>query len=160
LLLWAGIASPLRWWVKAGAIVVTSVFFVEAFYSSKSLLGCRASDGCRAIPAAVDARGRAGSEGARCRLDLLWVEEVDENNVPVGTPAPIGCPTPSRWRTNRSRRATRSCPVIPQEGTAEDIDESQDAADQHGEPAGKRQPAGPQCEQCRSLQASQPSRTT
>src|SRR5207302_1669599 len=39
LLLWAGIASPLRWWIKAGAIVVTSVFFVEAFFASKSLLG-------------------------------------------------------------------------------------------------------------------------
>ena len=34
-----GLTAKLAWWVKATAIVVTSGFFVEAFFATKSLLG-------------------------------------------------------------------------------------------------------------------------
>src|SRR5439155_1942269 len=39
LLLSMGLTSRLAWWIKAVAIVVTSCFFVEAFYASRGLLG-------------------------------------------------------------------------------------------------------------------------
>ena len=34
-----GLTSRFAWWIKASAIVVSSVFFVEVFYASKGLLG-------------------------------------------------------------------------------------------------------------------------
>ena len=38
LLLSLGLASRFAWWVKAAAIVVTSVFFVEAFFATPRVL--------------------------------------------------------------------------------------------------------------------------
>jgi hypothetical protein len=35
LLLALGLFSPLAWWIKAAAILVSSVFFVEVFFATK-----------------------------------------------------------------------------------------------------------------------------
>ncbi len=37
LLLSVGLTARIIWWVKAGAIVLTSFFFVEVFFASKGL---------------------------------------------------------------------------------------------------------------------------
>ena len=55
LLLALGLSSRFAWWVKAAAIVVTSLFFVEVFFATKGLLGWP----------------RAGQLPAR--FQLLWV---------------------------------------------------------------------------------------
>jgi hypothetical protein len=84
LLLSVGLTSPLRWWIKAAAIVVTSVFFVEAFFATKGLLGW---PGSGRLPArfqllwtrVVEPDPKIHDAGSI----FLWVEEVDENNVPI-----------------------------------------------------------------------------
>jgi hypothetical protein len=87
LLLSAGFTARYAWWVKASAIVVTSLFFVEVFFASKGLLGW---PGTGALPAklqllwtrVVEPDLKLSNRGAI----YLWVEEVDENNVPSGLP--------------------------------------------------------------------------
>src|ERR1700693_1085576 len=122
LLLSVGLTSPLRWWVKAGAIVVTSVFFVEAFFSTKSLLGW---PGSGRLPArfqllwtrVVEPDPKSHDAGAI----FLWVEEVDENNVPTGTPRSYRMPY-TRPLADRSLKARDEIMSgNPQEGTADDV---------------------------------------
>jgi hypothetical protein len=87
LLLSAGLTARYAWWIKASAIVVTSLFFVEVFFASKGLLGW---PGTGALPAkfqllwtrVVEPDLKLSNRGAI----YLWVEEVDENNVPSGLP--------------------------------------------------------------------------
>ena len=126
LLLWAGLTSPLRWWVKAAAITVTSLFFVEAFFSTKGLLGW---PGSGRLPGrfqllwtrVVEPDPRMHDAGSI----FLWVEEVDENNVPLGTPRSyrLAYTKPMAEKTLKARDEIMS--GNPQEGTAEDMDESQ-----------------------------------
>ena len=53
------------WWVKAVAIVVTSVFFVEVFYATKGLLGW------------------PGTEKLPQHFQLLWARMVEPDAVPL-----------------------------------------------------------------------------
>jgi hypothetical protein len=126
LLLWASLTSPLRWWVKAAAIVVASLFFVEAFFSTKSLLGW---PGTGRLPGrfqllwtrVVEPDPKIHDAGSI----FLWVEEVDENNVPLGTPRSfrLAYTKPMADKTLKARDEIMS--GNPQEGTAEDMEESQ-----------------------------------
>src|SRR5258708_2766779 len=126
LLLWAGIASPLRWWIKAGAIVVTSVFFVEAFFASKSLLGWPSVG---RLPGkfqllwtrVVEPDPKVHDAGSI----FLWVEEVDENNVPVGTPRSFRLPYTKPMADKSLKARDEIMSGNRQEGTAEDIDDSE-----------------------------------
>ena len=87
LLLWAGLTSPIRWWVKAAAIVVTSFFFVEVYFATQSLRGWPGTD---RLPAkfqllwtrVVEPDPKVRDAGSI----FLWIEQLDENNVPTGTP--------------------------------------------------------------------------
>jgi hypothetical protein len=125
LLLSVGLSSPLRWWVKAAAIMLTSVFFVEVFFSTKSLLGW---PGSGRLPArfqllwtrVVEPDPKSHDAGAI----FLWVEEVDENNVPTGTPRSYRLPytKPMADRSLKARDEIMS--GNPQEGTAEDLAEN------------------------------------
>ena len=112
LLAWA-LSSRFAWWVKAIAIVVTSVFFVEVFFATKGLLGWPGvGHAAAALPAAVDAGGRARSQDQRSGRDLsLGRGGRREQRAEPASRAPIGCPIPSRLPTARSRRATRSWPA-------------------------------------------------
>jgi hypothetical protein len=126
LLLTVSLTSPFRWWVKAAAIVVTSVFFVEQFFTTKSLLGW---PGTGRLPArfqllwtrVVEPDPKVRDPGAI----FLWVEEVDENNVPTGTPRSyrLAYTKPMADRSLKARDEIMS--GNPQEGTAEDMDENQ-----------------------------------
>jgi hypothetical protein len=126
LLLWAGLTSPLRWWVKAAAITLTSLFFVEAFFSTKGLLGW---PGGGRLPGrfqllwtrVVEPDPKIRDAGSI----FLWVEEVDENNVPVGTPRSyrVGYSKPLEDKVLKARDEIMS--GNPQEGTAEDLEENQ-----------------------------------
>jgi hypothetical protein len=122
LLLSVGLTSPLRWWVKAVAIVLTSAFFVEVFFATKGLLGW---PGTGRLPArfqllwtrVVEPDPKIHDAGSV----FLWVEEVDENNVPTGTPRSYRLPytKPLADRSLKARDEIMS--GNPQEGTAEDL---------------------------------------
>jgi hypothetical protein len=126
LLLAVGLTSPLRWWVKAAAIIVSSVFFVEVFFSTQSLLGW---PGSGRLPGkfqllwtrVVEPDPKIHDPGAI----YFWVEEVDENNVPTGTPRSfrLGYTKPMADKALKAKDEIMS--GNPQEGTAEDMDEDQ-----------------------------------
>ena len=126
LLLSAGLTSPLRWWIKAAAIVVTSVFFVEAFFATKGLLGW---PGSGRLPArfqllwtrVVEPDPKIHDAGSI----FLWVEEVDENNVPTGTPRSYRLPYTKPMADKSLKARDEIMSGNPQEGTAEDLDENE-----------------------------------
>ena len=128
LLLSISLTSPFRWWVKAAAIVVTSAFFVEAFFATKGLLGW---PGTGRLPArfqllwsrVVEPDPKSHDAGAI----FLWVEEVDENNVPTGTPRSYRLPYTKPLADKSLKARDEIMSGNPQEGTAEDLDENETA---------------------------------
>ena len=159
LLLTLGLSSRFAWWVKATVIVVTSLFFVEVFFATKGLLGWP----------------RAGQLPARFQLlwvrvvepDLknanpgaiyLWIEEVDENNVPDGVPRSFRLPY-SRPLADRSAKARDE--IIsgkPQQGSAEEITGGDNKEDANSDKPGSRVEPGTtvvDLEQFRLLQQAQ-----
>ncbi len=129
LLLSVGLTARIIWWVKAGAIVLTSFFFVEVFFASKGLLGWPATG---ALPPkfqllwsrVVEPDLKIGNRGSI----YLWVEEVDENNVPSGLPRSYRLPYSVKLadRTNKARDEIMA--GNPQEGIAEDLLEGEESA--------------------------------
>jgi hypothetical protein len=122
LLLSLGLSSRFAWWVKAIAIVVTSAFFVEAFFSTRSLLGWprsgRLPDRFQLLWVRVVEPDRLSANPGAI---YLWVEEVDENNVPDGVPRSYRLPY-SRPLADRSSKARDEIMSgKPQQGTAEDL---------------------------------------
>jgi hypothetical protein len=126
LLLSASLASPIRWWVKAAAITVTSLFFIEAFFATKGLLGW---PGGGRLPSrfqllwtrVVEPDPKIRDPGSI----FFWVEEVDENNVPSGMPRSYRLPysKPLAERSLKARDEIMS--GNPQEGTADDLAENE-----------------------------------
>jgi hypothetical protein len=130
LLLGMGLNARLAWWIKAASIVVTSAFFVEAFFATKSLLGWPATG---QLPAkfqllwtrVVEPDPKITEAGAV----YLWVEEVDANNVPTGVPRAYRLPY-SRPLADRSIKARDEIMSgNPQEGTAEDLTAAESQAE-------------------------------
>jgi len=125
LLLGIGLTSRLVWWVKAAAIVVTSVFFVEAFYATKGLLGWPGSE---RLPSrfqllwvrAVEPDAKVGDPGAI----YLWVEELDENNVSSGVPRAYRLPYSRPLADRASKARDEIVKGNPQQGSAEDLPEA------------------------------------
>ena len=122
LLLALGLGARLAWWVKAAAIVVTSVFFLEVFFATKGLLGWpRAGQ----LPPrfqllwvrVVEPDLKSSNPGAI----YLWIEEVDENNVPDGVPRSyrLAYSRPLADRAAKARDEIMS--GKPQQGLAEDL---------------------------------------
>jgi hypothetical protein len=136
LLLNMGLSSRFRWWIKAMAIVVTCAFFIEVFFSTKSLLGW---PGTGALPPrfqllwtrVVEPDPKISDPGAI----FLWVEELDENNVPSGTPRSYRL----RYTPPLADRSLKARDEImagnPQEGTANDMegDDSKANTQEHAE---------------------------
>jgi hypothetical protein len=92
-LLLMGLTSRLPWGVKALTIIVTSAFFVVVFFETRGLLSY---PGNGKLPARFQLLGarivepdhKTGDQGAI----YLWVEEIDENNVPKDIPRNIRMP--------------------------------------------------------------------
>src|SRR5262245_35023504 len=123
LLLALGLSARLAWWVKATAIVVTSVFFVEMFFSTKDLLGWPRTG---QLPPrfqllwvrVVEPDPKSSNTGAI----YLWVEEVDDNNVPDGLPRSYRLPYTRPLADRSSKAREEIMRGKPQQGLAEDID--------------------------------------
>ena len=122
-LLCMGLTSRFAWWLKGVVIVVTSFFFVESFFATKGLLGW---PGNGRLPhrfqllwtRVVEPDRKVNDPGAI----YLWVEELDPNNVPSGTPRSFQLPysVPLADKTNKARDEIMS--GNPQEGTASDLE--------------------------------------
>src|SRR5712671_5641626 len=126
LLLSLGLSSRLAWWVKAVAIVVTSAFFVEAFFATKDLLGWPRSG---QLPSRFQLLWVRVVEPDRLSANpgaiYLWIEEVDENNVPDGVPRSYRLPY-SRPLADRSAKARDEIMSgKPQQGLADDLASSE-----------------------------------
>jgi hypothetical protein len=126
LLLSVGLTSPIRWWVKAAAIMVTSLFFIEVFFATKGLLGW---PGTGRLPArfqllwtrVVEPDPKSHDTGSI----FLWVEAVDENNVPTGTPRSYRLPYSKPLAEKSLKARDEIMSGNPQEGTADDLAENE-----------------------------------
>jgi len=126
LLLTASLTAPVRWWIKAAGIVVSSFFFVEVFYASKGLMGWPGTD---RLPGrfqllwtrVVDPDPKLRDPGSI----FFWVEEVDENNVPTGTPRSYRLPYTKPLADKSLKARDEIMSGNPQEGTADDLDENE-----------------------------------
>jgi len=122
-LLCMGLTSRFAWWIKGFVIVVTCAFFIEAFYATKSLLGW---PGTGALPhrfqllwtRVVEPDPKISDPGAI----YLWVEELDDNNVPSGTPRSyrLRYTAPLADRSNKAKDEIMA--GNPQEGTASEME--------------------------------------
>jgi hypothetical protein len=87
LLLSMNLFSRWRWWVKATAIVVTGAFFVASYFAIAAVRGWPSN---AQLPErfslvatrVVEPDNFTGAAGAI----YMWVEELNENNVPNGRP--------------------------------------------------------------------------
>ena len=87
LLLSLNLTSRWQWWVKAAAIVVTGIFFIQAYIQTYALLGWPTDTDLprhfQVLWAKVEDPNKfTGAEGAI----FLWVDELDEFNLPIGVP--------------------------------------------------------------------------
>jgi hypothetical protein len=87
LLLIIGLTSRIHWRWKALVIIGTTFFFVSVFFQTRNLLGWP-SNTKLPIPAqllwarVLEPNRMAAEPGAI----FMWVEQLDENNIPVGMP--------------------------------------------------------------------------
>ena len=87
LLLSLNLTSRWRWGIKAVAILVTAVFFIEAYVFTYRLLGWPTNTELpghfQVLWAKVEEPNKfTGGEGAI----FLWLDELDEYNIPLGVP--------------------------------------------------------------------------
>jgi len=129
LVLAVGLGSRYVWWLKAGAIVLASAFFIEVFFASKGLLGWA---GAGRLPPrfqllwtrVVEPDPKLSNPGAI----YLWVEEVDENNVPSGIPRAYRLPYSVKLADRTLKARDEIMSGNPQEGLSEEMNGEMDAA--------------------------------
>jgi hypothetical protein len=87
LLLSLNLTSLWRWWIKAGAIVVTTGFFAVTYLAVNGLMGWPTAQ--RLPPRfslvstkIVEPDKKTNSGG----VVYIWAEALDESNIPAGTP--------------------------------------------------------------------------
>jgi hypothetical protein len=103
--------------VKAGAILVTSTFYVVSFLGMRALLGWSSID---PLPAhfkllgarIVEPHSLAGDPGAI----HLWVEALDEDNRPSGVPRAYRLPYTAKLAEKTEAAVQASAEGKPQEG--------------------------------------------
>ncbi len=87
LLLSLNVTSLWRWWIKAGAIVLTAVFFGLTYQAIYALVGWPTT---QRLPARFSVVWTAVAEPDRSTNNpgaiYLWAEELDANNVPATRP--------------------------------------------------------------------------
>jgi hypothetical protein len=121
-LLAACLFTRLPWPVKAGAIVVTSTFYVVSFIATRSLLGWSSDDplppkfkllGARI----VEPHTRADDPGSI----YLWIEAIDDNNFPSNVPRAHRLPYSARLADKTEAAVRASADGHPQGGRTADI---------------------------------------
>ncbi|WP_441230094.1 hypothetical protein AB7828_10415 [Tardiphaga sp. 215_C5_N2_1] len=135
LLLLAVVRTRLPWPVKAGAVAVTSAFYVLVFFRTQGLLGWSADD---PLPPnfqllwvrSVEPNIAQGEPGAI----HMWVEALDDDNLPSGVPRAYRRPYSTALARKAERARTEIAAGHPQGGRAA----------QFGSGEGELPPAGPQ----------------
>jgi hypothetical protein len=135
LLLLAVVRTRLPWPVKAGAVVVTSAFYVLVFFRTQGLLGWSADD---PLPPrfqllwvrSVEPNIAQGEPGAI----HMWVEALDDDNLPSGAPRAYRRPYSTALARKAERARTEIAAGHPQGGRAA----------QFGSGEGELPPGGPQ----------------
>ena len=133
LLLLMVIRPSLSWRWKAIAILVSTFFFFDVFFETRGLLGW---PGVGRLPErfqllwvrVVEPDVRMPDPGAI----YMWVEEVDENNVPVGVPRSYRVPYKRALAEQSVKARDQIMQGNPQAGTAESMageDKQQDQRD-------------------------------
>ena len=121
-LLMMAFKAPIHWRWKAVAIIVSSVFFVEVFFQTRTLLGW---PGVGKLPEhfqllwvrIVEPDARAAEPGAI----YMWVEEIDENNIPIGVPRSYRLPYVRMMADKAQKARDQIMEGNPQEGTADNF---------------------------------------
>lgn len=87
LLLSLNIVSLWRWWIKAGAIIVVTIFFGMSYRTIDGLMGWPTTD---RLPHRFSLLSTRVAEPNQRLSDpghiYLWAAEIDVNNVPSSTP--------------------------------------------------------------------------
>jgi hypothetical protein len=128
LLLVAVTRAQLPWPVKAGAIVVTSAFYVLVFFKTHGLLGWSALE---AVPPRFQLLWARSVEPDPARklpgAIHLWLEELDDANLPSGVPRAYQLPYSAVLARKVEGARVEIMNGHPQGGRAEDfgIDEGQ-----------------------------------
>jgi hypothetical protein len=121
LLLAACLFTRLPWPLKAGAIIITSAFYVVSFHATRGLLGWSSVDPLPAHFKLLQARivephSLAGDPGAI----HLWVEEIDDDNRPSGVPRAYRLPYNARLAEKAEAAIKASADGKPQGGRTAD----------------------------------------
>jgi len=122
MLLAACLYTRLPWPVKAGAIVVTSAFYVVSFYATRGLLGWSSVDPLpphfKLLQARiVEPHSLAGDPGTI----HLWVEALDDDNRPSGVPRAYRLPYTAKLAEKTEAAIKASADGKPQGGRTADF---------------------------------------
>jgi hypothetical protein len=118
LLLTLNLKTRLAWWIKGIAIVVTSAFFIEAFFATRSLLGWPAGD---PLPPhfqllwakVVEPDPQLDEKGAV----YLWVDTLNDENVAAAQPRAFRLPYSRAFADKADKARAEIAQGRPQEGT-------------------------------------------
>jgi len=122
LLLTICIVARIPWPLKAGAVVLTSAFYIVSFFATRGLLGWSSIDplppkfkllGARI----VEPHSLAGDPGAI----HLWVEALDDDNFPSGAPRAYRLPYDARLAERTEAAVRASADGKPQGGRTADF---------------------------------------
>jgi hypothetical protein len=117
LLLVACLFTHLPWPLKAGAIVVTSAFYLVSFFATHSLLGWSTDD---ALPPNFKLLGARIVEPHSVGDDpgsiYLWVEAYDQDNFPSGVPRAYRLPYSAKLADKTEAAVKASADGHPQGG--------------------------------------------
>jgi len=122
LLLVACTYSRLPLAVKAGAVVITSAFYVASFFATRGLLGWSSTDPLPAHFKLLSARivephSVAGDPGTI----HLWVEALDDDNRPSGVPRAYRLPYTAKLAERTEAAVKASADGRPQGGRTADF---------------------------------------
>jgi hypothetical protein len=117
LLLVACLFTHLPWPVKAGAIVVTSAFYLVSFFATHSLLGWSTDDplppNFKLLGARIVEPHSVGDDPGSI---YLWVEAYDQDNFPSGVPRGYRLPYSAKLADKTEAAVKASADGHPQGG--------------------------------------------
>jgi hypothetical protein len=130
-LLAACVFAAVPWALKAGLIVITSGFYVVAFFATRGLLGWSTPD---PLPPKFKLLGARIVEPHSLEGDpgsiYLWVEALDENNFPSGVPRAYRLPYNAHLAEKAEEAEKASATGTPQGGRTADFGNGEGGAGQ------------------------------
>jgi len=114
--------ARIAWPIKAGAVVITSAFYVVAYFETRALLGWSSID---PLPARFKLLSARIVEPHSLQSDPgaihLWVEEIDTDNRPSGVPRAYRLPYNAKLAEKTEAAIKASAEGRPQGGRTADF---------------------------------------